>query len=65
MEKELSKEAKLLLEFKQESGFSYEKLGHEIGVCGMTIYRWCKGRQEPSLIAKRLIKDYLLKVRLG
>lgn len=65
MKKELSKEANLLLEFKQESGFSYEKLGQEIGVCGMTIYRWCKGRQQPSLMAKKLIKDYLLKTRLG
>ena len=64
MKTELSKEAKLLLEFKQESLFSYEKLGHEIGVSGMTIYRWCKGRQEPSNIAKRLIKNYLLKTHL-
>lgn len=65
MKKELTKEVKLLLEFKEESGFSYEKLGQEIGVVGMTIYRWCKGRQEPSLIAKKLIKNYLLKARLG
>ena len=64
MKKELPKEVKLLLEFKQESHFSYERLGHEIGVCGMTIYRWCKGRQEPSLMAKKLIKNYLLKARL-
>jgi len=64
MKKELSKETKLLLEFKQESGFSYERLGHEIGVSSATIYRWCKGRQEPSLMAKKLIKNYLLKAHL-
>lgn len=65
MKKELSKEVKLLIEFKQESGFTYERLGREIGVSSMTPYRWCKGRQEPSLMAKKLIRNYLLKAHLG
>jgi len=64
MKKELSKEIKTLLDFKEESGFSYEKLGRDIGVSNMTIYRWCKGYQEPSLMAKKLIKNYLLKAHL-
>jgi len=61
----LSKEVKLLIEFKKENQYSYERLGREIGVSNMTVYRWCNGRQEPSLMAKKLIKNYLLKANLG
>ena len=61
---ELSKEVKLLIEFKSEKKYAFERLGREIGVSSMTVYRWCKGRQEPSLMAKRLIKSYLLKANL-
>lgn len=65
MKKELSKEIKSLLKFKELSCFSYERLGREIGVSNMTVYRWCKGYQRPSLMARGLIKKFLKKYYRG
>ncbi len=60
MKKKESKEIQLLREFKKDSGWSYLKLGNAIGVNGMTVYNWFRGKQEPSTIAKKLIKHFIL-----
>jgi len=63
MNKTESKEIQLLRSHKAESGLSYQKLGQALGVHGMTIYNWFRGKQRPSAIAKRLIVAYLLSVK--
>ena len=55
-----SKEIQLLREFKKETGWSYNKMGSAIGVNGMTVYNWLRGHQEPSDMAKKLIRQFIL-----
>jgi len=57
------KEIQLLRLHKKESGLSYEKIGQALGVHGMTIYNWLRGKQQPSSMAKKLIRTYLLNVK--
>ncbi|MBA7611815.1 hypothetical protein ES703_19046 [subsurface metagenome] len=64
MKKKDSKEIQLLRTHKTESGLSYPKLGKELGVSGMTIYNWFRGKQKPSDMANRLIRTYLLSIKL-
>jgi len=61
MKKKESKELQLLREFKKERGLSYDKIGHLLGVHGMTVYAWFTGKQQPSSMARRLITELLLK----
>lgn len=61
MEKKESKEIQLLREHKKENGLSYDKIGQALGIHGMTVYNWFRGKQQPSAMAKRLIRAYLLK----
>ena len=58
--KKETKEIQLLREFKKESGWTYDKLGAAIGVNGQTVYNWFRGHQQPSDIAKKLIRQFLL-----
>lgn len=59
-----SREIQELRSHKADSGLSYPKLGGEIGVSGMTIFNWFRGKQQPSDMAKRLIRTYLLSIEL-
>lgn len=58
-----SKEMQLLRAHKAESGLSYTKLGEAIRVNHMTVYNWFRGKQVPSIMAKGLIRAYLLSLK--
>lgn len=50
-----------LLKFKRETGKSYETLGNEIGISGMTIYRWAKGRtKKMNPVYRFIVQQYLM-----
>jgi len=63
MNNDESKEIQMLRLHKKESGLSYEKIGQALGVHSITIYNWFRGKQQPSAIAKKLIRTYLLNVK--
>jgi DNA-binding transcriptional regulator YiaG len=58
--KERSREIQLLAEFKKESGWTYPQLGQAIGVNAMTVYHWLRRNQQPSIMARRLIRQFLI-----
>lgn len=60
MKKTETKEIQLLREHKKETSLSYEKIGQALGVHSITVYNWFRGFQQPSTMAKRLIRAYLL-----
>lgn len=49
-----------LKKFKSKSGWSYERLAREIGVHSQTVQGWFSGKYKPSLMAKRLIRAFLI-----
>lgn len=53
-------ELEMLKKFKQKSGWSYEKLAREIGVHSQTVQGWFSGKYKPSLIAKKLLRTFLI-----
>lgn len=39
---------------------SYEKMAREMGVSSQTVYRWIKGRNSPSGLARGVVNNYIL-----
>lgn len=60
MHVEIKDELKALKEFKEKSGWSFDKMAAKIGVTPQTIRNWFNGRYAPSEMAKRLIRDFLI-----
>ncbi len=50
-----------LRKIKESQGFSYDELGHQIGVHSMSIYRWLKRGKPPKSRALRRAVDQFLK----
>ena len=58
--KQIPKEVRLLREFRKDSGWSYVKLSQGIGVNPMTVFHWVHGTRAPSMMARRLIRAFLI-----
>lgn len=57
-----TEEIQLLRAYKEASGLSFDKLGKLIDCHSHTIYEWFRGHQQPSEMAKKLIKAFLKNV---
>lgn len=51
----------MLKEFKEKSGWSYEKIAREIGVSTLSVQNWIKGKFKPSRLAEKEISFFLKK----
>lgn len=57
-------EVEALRTFKKESGWSYEKMGREIGVHSQAIQAWFKGTK-PNNLSRKAIRAFLIEHPLG
>lgn len=55
------KEVKMLRDFKEESGWSYEKIAREIGVTQRSVILWLKHDKRPMPLAREAIRAFLIK----
>ncbi|MBA7631773.1 hypothetical protein ES703_39308 [subsurface metagenome] len=53
------KEISDLMEFKERSGWSFEKIAGHVGVHSQTLMNWAKGSYKPSLMAREKIRKFL------
>jgi len=56
------KEIEDLKEFKKRSCWSDEKIAIKLGVSTQAIRNWFKGRNLPSELAKKAIREFLIRV---
>lgn len=61
MNKPETEEIRQLRIYKEESGLSFDKLGRVLLIHSITIFNWFRGHQQPSDMAKRLIRAFLKK----
>jgi len=54
-------QVKLLFGFTKREGISDRKLSKILGIHYMTIHYWRIKKSEPSIIVRRIIRDYLIK----
>jgi len=52
-------EVERLRKFKQESGYSYDRLGKAMDLHYRTIYLWLAGKSKPSNLARKAIRAFL------
>lgn len=57
-------ELELLKEFKEKSGWSYQKLANHLGVHYQTLMGWFSGKYKPSLMALEKIRHFLMIKRI-
>lgn len=55
------KEIEDLREFKKRSGWSDDKISAKLGVSAQSIRNWLKGRNTPSELAKKAIREFLIR----
>lgn len=55
------KEIEDLKEFKKHSGWSDEKIAMKLGVSTQSIRNWFKGRNLPSELAKKAIREFIIR----
>lgn len=60
LNKRIPDEVKLLWEFKEESGMTFDQLSEEIGVTRAILFRWFKGKTTPNKLSRRAIKTFLV-----
>lgn len=58
--KGIPNEVKLLKEFKDESGMTFDQLSEEIGVTRAVLFRWFQGKTTPNKLSRRAIKTFLI-----
>ncbi len=49
-----------LRKFKQESGWSFERLADEIGLHPMTLKKWFAGNNKPSKLARKALIGFMI-----
>lgn len=52
-------EIRELVEYKEKSGWSYEKIAIHMGVHSQTIVFWLTGKTQPSPMAREKIRTFL------
>lgn len=52
-------EVKELREFKERSGWSYQKIANFMGVNTQSVINWINGKAEPSSMAREKIQRFL------
>lgn len=50
---------KELMEFKEKSGWSYQKIANLMGVNTQSVINWIRGKAEPSSMAREKIQRFL------
>jgi len=50
----------MLKKFKEKSGWSYDKISKEIGVHHQTIQGWFSGKYNPSQLARKALRSFLI-----
>ena len=55
-------EVKELKQFKDRSGWSFDKIAARLGVSGQTVRNWFKGRYSPAPLCKRAIEEFLVRI---
>ena len=58
--KEGIKEVEMLREFKNKSGWSFEKIAREIGVSHQTTMAWINHNAKPHPLAQKAIRAFLI-----
>ena len=58
--KELSKEVRLLMDFKKRSGWRYPQIADAIGVSVPAVKKWFAGDYKPSRLARKAIWAFLV-----
>ena len=53
-------ELKMLKEFKEKSGWSYQKIGQAMGIHGQTVQGWLTGKYKPSPVFKKMLRAFLI-----
>ena len=48
-----------LREFKERSGWSYEKIGERMGIHSQTVVFWLTGKHKPGKLARPVIRRFL------
>ena len=60
IKKERIKEVEMLREFKNKSGWSFEKIAREIGVSHQTVMMWINHGVKPMPLAQKAIRAFLI-----
>ena len=55
-----SSELEMLRSFKEKSGWSYDKMSKIIGVHSQTVQGWFSGKNLPSQLAKKAIRNFII-----
>lgn len=55
------KEVEDLKEFKRRSGWTDDKIAIKLGVSTQSLRNWFKGRNLPSELAKKAIREFLIR----
>jgi transcriptional regulator with XRE-family HTH domain len=50
---------KMLSEIKKRKGYTYAEMAAAMGVTLVTVFRWLKGKNDPSPMAKARINHYI------
>ena len=50
---------KELMEFKEKSGWSYQKIANLMGVNTQSVINWIRGKADPSAMAREKIQRFL------
>jgi len=59
--KQIIKEVELLKALKTNQELSYPVMARSMGVNPMSVYNWIQGRVVPSVMARRVIRQYLVR----
>lgn len=58
-------EVELLKRFKEESGWSYDRISKEIGAHHQTVLSWLTDKKKPGGLSRKAIRDFLEKQKGG
>ncbi len=59
------KEVRLLMKFKEKTGWPLIRIANEIGVHYQSVVAWFAGRKVPGNLASRAIREFLEKQKGG
>jgi transcriptional regulator with XRE-family HTH domain len=54
------KEVEMLRDFKNKSGWSFEKIARQIGVSHQSVMAWINRGVKPNPLARKAIKAFLI-----
>lgn len=61
MENTIKDEVEALRKFKERSGWSAFKIAQKLEVDPQTIRNWLKGRNYPTSLARKAIREFLIR----